>query len=179
MKACLYVKIFILQNPKDLWNELGKSMCFRSDFSFYGLFFYALHATGGLVSPTRKDSYIKKGVELRQRILDKLGVNGVLFYPTFPQPAMRHCESPSKMSGVMYTMFFNVMGFPSTHVPVNYSQSFFFFSLVFVAKVSSFIIIKMKIYHFIFFFSFFRWERMPTDYQLAFRWERLVFYDQT
>lgn len=53
-------------------------------------------------------------------MLDKLGKDGVLFYPTFPQPAMRHCESPMKMSGVQYTMFFNLMGFPSTHVPVNF-----------------------------------------------------------
>lgn len=115
------------QKPKDLWTELGKSIVGRSEYSFYGLFFFALHATGGLIPPSKKDHYIKKGVELRQKILDKLGMNGVLFYPTFPQPAMRHCESPSKMSGVMYTMFFNLMGFPSTHVPVNLIQ---FFSLL-------------------------------------------------
>lgn len=110
------------QEPKDLWNELGKSIIGRSEYSFYGLFFFALHATGGLIPQSKKEHYMKKGVELRQKILDKLDVNGVLFYPTFPQPAMRHCESPLKMSGVMYTMFFNVMGFPSTHVPVNFIQ---------------------------------------------------------
>ena len=114
-----------LQKPKDLWNELGKSIIGRSEYSFYGLYFFALHATGGLMSSFRKEHYIKKGVELRRKILDKLDVDGVLFYPTFPQPAMRHCESPSKMSGVMYTMFFNVLGFPSTHVPVNFIQFFF------------------------------------------------------
>lgn len=106
------------QDPKDLWTELAKSMIGRSDYTFYALFFFALHATGGLITPTRRDANIKKGVELKRKILDKLGTNGVLFYPTFPQPAMRHTESPSKMSGVMYTMFFNLMGFPSTHVPV-------------------------------------------------------------
>lgn len=120
---------------------MGKSIIGRSEYSFYGLYFFALFATGGMISPSRKEYYMKKGVELRQKILDKLDVNGVLFYPTFHQPAMRHCESPIKMSGVMYTMFFNVMGFPSTHVPVNFIQ-FFSSSLVFVVKVSSFIIIK-------------------------------------
>lgn len=89
-----------------------------SDYTFYSLYFFALHATGGLIPPSRKDLYIRKGAELRQKILDKLGTNGVLFYPTFPQPALRHAESPSKMSGVMYSMFFNLMGFPSCHVPV-------------------------------------------------------------
>jgi len=73
-----------------------------------------------MITPARKAVYIKKGLELRQQILDKLGDDGVLFYPTFPQPAMRHSESITKMSGVMYTMFFNLMGFPATHVPVSF-----------------------------------------------------------
>jgi fatty acid amide hydrolase 2 len=102
-----------------LLSELGKSIIGRSEYSFYGLWFFALHATGGLIRSSKKRSYIKKGVELRKKLLEKLGTDGVLFYPTFPQPAMRHCESPSKMSGVMYTMIFNVLGFPSTHVPVS------------------------------------------------------------
>lgn len=101
-------------------NEIGKSIIGRSEYTFYALFFFALHATGGLIPQNKRDSYIKRGVELRQTILDKLGKDGVLFYPTFPQSAMRHCESPMKLSGVMYTMFFNLMGFPSTHVPVNF-----------------------------------------------------------
>lgn len=101
-----------------MWNELGKSIIGRSDYTFYALFFFALHATGGLIRSSKKEYYIKKGAELRQKILDKLNDDGVLFYPTFPTPAMRHTESPTKMSGVMYTMFFNLMGFPSTHVPV-------------------------------------------------------------
>jgi hypothetical protein len=102
---------------------LGKSIVGRSEYSFYGLWFFFNYATGGLVRPSKKDEYIKKGVELRQKLLDKLGTDGVLFYPTFPQSAMRHCESPSKMSGVMYTMIFNVLGFPSTHVPVSFITS--------------------------------------------------------
>lgn len=111
--------MFRQQKPKDLWSELGKSIIGRSEYSFYGLFFFALYATGGMIRPSKKDYYIKKGAELRQRMLEKLDTNGVLFYPTFPQPAMRHCESPIKMSGVMYSMLFNLMGFPATHVPVK------------------------------------------------------------
>lgn len=51
-----------------------------------------------------------------QRIL---GDNGVLLYPTFPTPALRHNQSFSKIVGVVYTMVFNLMGFPSTHVPMG------------------------------------------------------------
>lgn len=107
-----------------MWNELGKSIFGRSEYTFYALFFFALHATGGLITPSKREVYIKKGVELRQKILEKLSDDGVLFYPTFPQPAMRHTESLTKMSGVMYTMFFNLMGFPSTHVPVSFARDY-------------------------------------------------------
>jgi fatty acid amide hydrolase 2 len=72
-----------------------------------------------LIRPSKRKEYINKGVELRKKIVEKLDTNGVFFYPTFPTPAFRHHESTTKLSGVMYTMFFNVMGFPSTHVPVS------------------------------------------------------------
>lgn len=102
-----------------MWSELVKSVIGRSEYSFAGLYFFALHASGGMMTKTRAKYWIKRGEELRETILNKLGTDGVLFYPTFPQPALGHYESFTKMSGVMYTMFFNVMGFPSTHVPMG------------------------------------------------------------
>lgn len=33
--------------------------------------------------------------------------------------ALRHNESFLSMVGVMYTMIFNILGFPSTHVPLG------------------------------------------------------------
>lgn len=48
-----------------------------------------------------------------------MGENGVLFYPTYPVSAVRHNESYFTMCGVMYTMLFNVLGFPSTNVPLG------------------------------------------------------------
>lgn len=43
----------------------------------------------------------------------------MLFYPTYPLAAVRHGESYTKMPGVAYTMIFNVLEFPSTHVPLG------------------------------------------------------------
>lgn len=48
-----------------------------------------------------------------------LNDNGVLFYPTYPVSAVRHNDSFLKLSGVPYTMIFNLFGFPSTHVPLG------------------------------------------------------------
>lgn len=52
-----------------------------------------------------------------------LDTNSVLFYPTFPIAAMRLGDSPTKLSGVMYTALFNWLGFPSTHVPLGKNSS--------------------------------------------------------
>ena len=91
-----------------------------SEYTYAALYFYVLHATNGFIPKSRKEHYVKKGKVLREKLINKLGTNGVLFYPTFPQSAFRHGESTTKLSGVMYTAFFNIMGFPSTHVPVNH-----------------------------------------------------------
>lgn len=48
-----------------------------------------------------------------------LGDNGVLFYPTYPVSALRHNDSFTKICGVVYSMTFNLLGFPATHVPIG------------------------------------------------------------
>lgn len=48
-----------------------------------------------------------------------LGTNGVLLFPTFPVSAFNHYGLFCNMAGVSYTMIFNLMGFPSTHVPTG------------------------------------------------------------
>lgn len=98
---------------------MTKSIFGYSDYTLQALYFYALESTGGLIPSSKREGYIQRGKELRQKILDKLQTNGVFFFPTFPQSAMRHNESVLKLSGVMYSMFFNIIGLPSTHVPVS------------------------------------------------------------
>lgn len=120
----LSLNFLILQKRKDLWNELAKSIFGYSDYTLQALYFYALLATGGFIPLSKREHYIRRGKELRQKILDKLKTNGVFFYPTFPQSAMRHNESVLKLSGVMYSMIWNIMGFPSTHVPVSAKLKF-------------------------------------------------------
>lgn len=59
-------------------------------------------------------------VSIEQRIL---GEDGVFFYPTYPTTAVRHNDSHMKLSGVAYTMIFNLFGFPSTHVPLGQDRN--------------------------------------------------------
>ena len=53
---------------------------------------------------------------------DNLGEYGVFLYPTFHTSAIRHNNSVLQSFGIAYTMIFNVLGFPSTHVPLGLNK---------------------------------------------------------
>lgn len=96
-----------------------KSIFQQSKYTFAALLFELLHVTNGFVRKSKSAEYEEKGIEIKNTLLKMLGTDGVLFYPTFPVPAFRHSECLMKISGVMYTMFFNILGFPSTHVTLG------------------------------------------------------------
>lgn len=48
-----------------------------------------------------------------------MGTNGVFIYPTFPFSATYHGEYIFNSAALMYTMPFNVLGLPSTSVPMG------------------------------------------------------------
>jgi len=51
-----------------------------------------------------------------------LGENGVMFFPTMHAPAPRHGWTSLQLWGVDYTLIFNVLGFPVTHVPMGINE---------------------------------------------------------
>jgi len=53
---------------------------------------------------------------------DVLGDDGIFLYPTHPTAAYYHNQMFTKTGGVMYTMVFNVLGLPSTHVPLGLNK---------------------------------------------------------
>lgn len=53
---------------------------------------------------------------------DLLGDNGVFIYPTYPSPAIYHHQTYTKTPGVLYTMIFNILGMPATHVPLGLNR---------------------------------------------------------
>ena len=52
----------------------------------------------------------------------ELGEDGVLIYPTHPVPAPYHHQSLFRPYNLSYTAVFNLLGFPSTQVPVGFSK---------------------------------------------------------
>lgn len=43
----------------------------------------------------------------------------MLLYPTYPQVALRHFDSFTKMMAVSYPLTVNALGFPATHIPLG------------------------------------------------------------
>lgn len=112
-------------NPKEkhsLLIELGKSLIGRSQFTLAGIVFYILFNTKHLFSAEDQQRYLRMKDALRQQMIDTLGTDGVLFLPTYPTPAIRHYHSFGHITGVTYTMLFNALGFPGTHVPLGFNK---------------------------------------------------------
>ena len=51
-----------------------------------------------------------------------LGADGVLLIPSFVRPALRHNESFLYFIGGAYCLLFNIIGFPSTQVPMGLNK---------------------------------------------------------
>ena len=61
--------------------------------------------------------------DLRRRIEARLGDNGVLICPVFSTPAPKHGYIWADLLGIGYSGLINVMGFPSTVMPVYYNEN--------------------------------------------------------
>ncbi|XP_022916749.1 fatty-acid amide hydrolase 2-like [Onthophagus taurus] len=63
--------------------------------------------------------WVNQRDEFRRKLVDLLGDDGVLLYPTHPTPAPFHNEPLTKAFNFSYTGIINVLGFPATHCPMG------------------------------------------------------------
>ncbi|XP_011860615.1 PREDICTED: fatty-acid amide hydrolase 2-like [Vollenhovia emeryi] len=111
-------------NPKHQKNppiELLKALFGLSQHTKQALFFNTLLQTHFPFSESNISHYTKQADEIRQKLLNLLGDNGVLIYPTFrthflPQLMLFELLSFSSCS------LFNVIGFPAVHVPMGLNR---------------------------------------------------------
>jgi len=104
-----------------LW-EMTKSLAGKSEYTFAALCLVAMRETKSIIAREKINKYIKEFGNIRQRFINMLGDDGVLFIPTYNRPAVYHYESLTLLSGVIYTKFFNLLGFPATHVPMGVNK---------------------------------------------------------
>lgn len=113
------------QNPKkshSLFLEILKSLIGASKFSFSLLIFYVLKVTNVFIPKWKYKYYYDLNEALKKKFADILGDNGIFLYPTHPTAAYYHNQLYIKTAGVIYTMVFNVLGLPSTNIPLGFNK---------------------------------------------------------
>ncbi|KAH8313651.1 hypothetical protein KR067_009712 [Drosophila pandora] len=101
-----------------LW-EILRSLVGQSSYTTNALMFELLRRTNAFMTRAKVNQYLEES-RLRIGEFSKLlGDNGVLLFPTLNLPAPRHKWSVFSLWGVDYTLIFNVLGLPVTHVPMG------------------------------------------------------------
>lgn len=75
------------------------------------------------MSNKNKDYYAEELRKLKDTLNRKLGINGVLIYPTFTSSAFYHFESAIYLPATMYLIIFNMLGFPATNIPIGLDKN--------------------------------------------------------
>nr|CAD7257109.1 unnamed protein product [Timema shepardi] len=112
-------------NPKESANiyvELLKSLFGFSRYSMQAISFYLLQSFNAFMSKDKIPVYKKQVLDFKKKLTEVLGDNGVFLYPTHPTAAYYHGQSFTRTAGIMYSMIFNVLGLPSTHVPMGLNK---------------------------------------------------------
>ncbi|XP_073817414.1 fatty-acid amide hydrolase 2-A-like [Musca autumnalis] len=104
---------------KELLQELVKSYCKASKYTKEGLTFELLRRTNAFMSAEKLIKYKAEGEKLKEEIISLLGNDGVLFFPTFPVPAIHHHTSSLAQWAIDYSLLFNILGLPCTHIPMG------------------------------------------------------------
>ena len=103
--------------------EMMKKLVGRSNHSFNLLWFSLVQLLVGIDRDTRAyHRFIKMAESLRNEIKQVLGDDGVLIFPTMPETAPKLRTTPFKGVDVAFCGLINVLGLPSTHVPLGLSK---------------------------------------------------------
>eukprot|EP01121_Diplochlamys_sp_Union-15-3_P003712 TRINITY_DN1364_c0_g2_i1.p1 TRINITY_DN1364_c0_g2~~TRINITY_DN1364_c0_g2_i1.p1 ORF type:complete len:532 (+),score=70.19 TRINITY_DN1364_c0_g2_i1:101-1696(+) len=69
--------------------------------------------------PKRAEMFLNQGKELKKQLLEKLGNNGVILYPSYPTPAPKHNQPLLPPFNWVHTAIFNILEFSVTQVPLG------------------------------------------------------------
>ncbi|XP_015181501.1 PREDICTED: fatty-acid amide hydrolase 2-like [Polistes dominula] len=100
----------------DAVEEIKKLLFNKSDITFPAL----LKLIDADLLPKENPEWARNlTVEIRQYLLDILGRNGVLIYPSAPFPAVHHYSSFLRPYNFSYFALFNVLKFPAIQIPLG------------------------------------------------------------
>ena len=98
--------------------ELGRWALGKSDHTLPALALALIERIPEAL-PDRTRGLVEEARSLRQELSDALGDDGVMLYPSYSRPAPRHYMPLLTPLDFVYTAIINVMGFPSTQVPLG------------------------------------------------------------
>jgi fatty acid amide hydrolase 2 len=75
------------------------------------------------LTPKRTLRFIEHGKELRQELVNMIGPDGIMLYPSYSQPAPRHAVPLLRPFNFVYTGIINVMELPATQVPLGLNNA--------------------------------------------------------
>ncbi|KAH8284316.1 hypothetical protein KR018_003622 [Drosophila ironensis] len=101
-----------------LW-EIGRSLFGQSCYTTNALIFDLMRRANAFMSGSKVNQYLEESRALIGEFSKLLGDKGVLLFPTLNLPAPRHKWTLLSLWGVDYTLLFNVLGLPVTHVPMG------------------------------------------------------------
>ncbi|XP_065158218.1 fatty-acid amide hydrolase 2-A-like [Atheta coriaria] len=100
-------------------SELWKYLTGRSEYSFSVVL--VLMSLQWMPSPNEEWAR-ETTQEIRNYLMDKLGDDGVLLYPSWPQTATYHHVGYFRPFNYSYTSIFNLLKFPVTQVPLGLNK---------------------------------------------------------
>ncbi|XP_069705396.1 fatty-acid amide hydrolase 2 isoform X1 [Periplaneta americana] len=102
-----------------VWTELPKKLLGQSEFTFPAI----MNLINNDVLPKEDATWAENTTKcLKAEVLEKLGDNGVLLYPSHPFPAPYHYTSILRPFNFGYWSVFNVLNLPVTQVPMGLSK---------------------------------------------------------
>lgn len=103
-------------------SEMGKVLLGKSEYTRDALYFESIRRFNATMRTEQILKYKAEVELLKSKFAKMLGNNGVLFFPTFPVPAIHHNTSILVLGNVDYCMIFNMLGFPTTHIPMGHDD---------------------------------------------------------
>jgi len=102
-------------SKKNFWKELLIFLFFKSDHTFPAI---ALAVIEQITKIIPSDG-VKIGAELKRELIELLGDNGVILYPSYPTVAPLHHKPIFPPFNWVYTAIWNSMEVPVTQVPLG------------------------------------------------------------
>uniref|UniRef100_A0A336K9U2 CSON004845 protein n=1 Tax=Culicoides sonorensis TaxID=179676 RepID=A0A336K9U2_CULSO len=125
-----------LEGKINPWIELLKFPFGLSNFTLVALLTAITEKTGAQYGSPKHQYLIEQKKEMVEEIRQMLGNDGVFIYPTHPTVAPYHYEPVIRAMNFGYTGIFNILGLPSTAVPLGLGREGLPIGLQVVANIN-------------------------------------------